>query len=396
MRFQYQAIAESGDLEGGIIDATSEHEAFRKLTDQGLTVVEIQEQAKRRQVKARRIKQAELLQLFEELVTLLRSGVSLANAVDSLVEGQVNDSLGLALEEMSSGLQQGKPFSEVLRSSSLQLPGYLLQLASAGELSGKLADALAEGVEQMRFDEKIRSETGNALIYPAVLVVSGILAVGLVFALVVPKFSNLLDEKADIPWLATMVLKSGMYFNDNLALIVAVTLAAAVGLFSLQKKAAFRQKLLDTVSRWPVVGVWLVETETGRWAAVLGALLGNGVALMDALALANDGVRISFRQRKLKLAAQAVKGGEALSEALKSQGALLPTAYNILRVGEKSGELPAMLKSLATLYENSSRNRMKRLLILIEPLAILLIGGAIGIIILGIVLAITSASDVPL
>ena len=93
---------------------------------------------------------------------------------------------------------------------------------------------------------------------------------------------------------------------------------------------------------------------------------------------------------------QAVKEGETLSAALKAQDALLPTAYNILQVGEKAGELPAMLKSLANLYEKSGKNRMKRMLILIEPLAILIIGGAIGTIILGIILAITSASDIPI
>ena len=153
---------------------------------------------------------------------------------------------------------------------------------------------------------------------------------------------------------------------------------------------------MDALSRWPVVGAWLIEAETGRWTAILGSLLSSGVPLMDSLLLANRGVRIPSRQRKLIQAAQAVKSGESLSEALKAQDALLPTAYNILRVGEKAGELPAMLKSLATLYEKSGRNRMKRMLILIEPIAILLIGAVIGTIILGIVLAITSASDIPL
>lgn len=396
MKFQYQIITISGDLESGVVDAVSERAALRQLNQQELKVVDIRPERARAGGRSGKVKRAELLQLFDELVTLLRSGVTLADAVDSLAEAQSNDALAVALEDMSQGLQQGKPFSEVLADSNLKLPEYLLQLAAAGELSGKLADALTEGVEQMRFDEQLRSETSNALLYPLILVISGILAVGLVFTLVVPKFSNLLKGEVELPWLAGFVLKTGLFFNQNAMAILLALLAIIFIVVVVLKRPEARSRLLDIISGWPVVGDWLVEAETGRWTAVLGSLLSSGVSLMDALMLANRGVRIPSRRRKLMQAAKAVKGGESLSAALKARDALLPTAYNILRVGEKAGELPAMLKSLATLYEKSGRNRMKRMLILIEPLAILLIGAVIGTIILGIVLAITSASDIPL
>lgn len=396
MRYQYRVITSAGELETGVVDAATERAALRQLSQQGLTVVELAPDTARLATGKGRIRQAELLQTFEELVTLLRSGVALADAVDSLVDAQFNPALAQALQAMSQGLQQGRAFSEVLDSSEIKLPDYLRQLAAAGEMSGRLADTLAEGVEQMRYDEQIRSETSNALIYPAVLVVSGILAVALVFTLVVPKFANLLDGKAELPWLAEAVLTTGLFFNDHaLWVLLGLALVVAAAVAALRRPDA-RSALLDALSRWPVVGPWLIEAETGRWTAILGSLLSSGVPLMESLALANRGVRIPSRQRKLSQAAQAVKAGEPLSEALKAQDALLPTAYNILRVGERAGEMPAMLKSLATLYEKSGRNRMKRMLILIEPAAILLIGAVIGTIILGIVLAITSASDIPL
>ncbi len=396
MKYQYKVLTTDGDVEDGTIDAASERTALRELSQQGLTVIDILEQQKRSSGNPGKVKQADLLQLFDELVTLLRSGVTLVDAVESLAEAQHNPSLEIALSNIAQSLQQGKPFSEALNESKLKLPEYILQLTAAGELTGKLAEALSEGVEQMRFDEQLLSETRNALIYPAVLVISGILAVGLVFTMVVPKFSNLLKGDAELPFLAEAVLKTGLFFNENGLLVLIALVASGFAITGVLSKPDARKRLMDSISKWPIVGEWLIEAETGRWTAVLGALLGSGVALMDSLELANKGVRIPSRQRKLNNAMQAVKGGEPLSAALKAQDALLPTAYNILKVGEKAGELPAMLKSLAALYEKSGRNRMKRMLILIEPLAILLIGGAIGTIILGIVLAITSASDIPL
>lgn len=91
---------------------------------------------------------------------------------------------------------------------------------------------------------------------------------------------------------------------------------------------------------------------------------------------------------------RAVRAGAPLAEALEEQAALTPTGYNLVRVGERSGELPAMLRSLARLCEDAGRARMKQFLALLEPLAILVIGGMIGVIMIGIILAITSANDI--
>ena len=396
MKYEYRAISESGDTESGVIDIETERAAARLLGQQGLTVLEISPFQRQAEGKPERAKAADILQVLDELVTLLGSGVALVDAVDSLAEAQTNAHIGFALELMSSNLQQGKSFSEVLKDSRLQLPDYFYQLAAAGELTGKLALSLSDGVEQMRSDQELLSDTRNALIYPSVLVVSGILAVGLVFVVVVPKFSNLLKDDVDLPFLASAVLHTGMFFNQHALAILVVAALSVLLVGGISRRPAVRARVLDKMSSWPVIGSWLIESETGRWTAVLSALLGNGVPLMESLQLANRGVRIPSRQRKLNNAMQAVKEGETLSAALKAQNALLPTAYNILRVGEKAGELPAMLKSLANLYEKSGRNRMKRMLILIEPLAILIIGSAIGTIILGIILAITSASDIPI
>ena len=396
MRYQYRAISESGDTESGVVDVETERAAARLLGQQGLTVLQISPFRKQTEGKPERARPADVLQVFDELVTLLGSGVSLVDAIDSLAEAHINADIGGALELMSSRLLRGHSFSEALDGSRLQLPDYFYQLAAAGELTGKLALSLSDGVEQMRRDQELLSETRNALVYPAVLVVSGVLAVGLVFVVVVPKFSNLLKDGVDLPFLASAVLRTGMFFNQHTLGILAVAVSLSLLVASIFRRPAVRLRVLERMSGWPVVGSWLIESETGRWTAVLSALLGNGVPLMESLQLANRGVRIPSRQRKLNNAMQAVSEGETLSAALKAQSALLPTAYHILQVGERAGELPAMLKSLADLYEKSSRNRMKRMLVLVEPMAILIIGGAIGVVILGIVLAITSTADIPI
>ena len=154
--------------------------------------------------------------------------------------------------------------------------------------------------------------------------------------------------------------------------------------------------LMDTLARLPLLGQWYSETDTAKWAMVMSAMLTSRVELVGALALASRGVRVSRRRAMLDRALAAVRGGQPLSAALETENALTATGYNLIRVGEQSGQLPEMMRSLATLYEENSSRRMKRVLTLIEPVAILCIGAFIGIIFIGVILAITAVNNVPL
>lgn len=396
MKYSYQAQAPHGDKEAGEIDAASVQDALRQLQKRGLAVYAILPAKASKKVQ-KPVNHAHLLYFFEELATLLQSGVTLVDALESQLEGREQDAIAEAISALVDGIQKGGVFSqELAKLHRLNIPDYMIQLAAAGEMTGKLASSLAKGVEQMRFEEQVAKEMRHALLYPLILVATGVIAIGLVFSLVVPKFTNLLNGNVDLPWLAQAVLKVGVFFNDHwFALLVTIILVTMMCIFQL-RKATVRQGLLNSLARLPIIGAWLIEAETGRWTSVMSALLGSGVPIVQSLELANKGVAIRYRLKRLEQAVVAVKGGEPLSKALQNQEALTPIAYNMLRVGERSGEVALMLSSLARLYEKSSRDRMKRVLVLIEPLAILLIGGVIGTIIIGIVLAITSASDIPI
>jgi general secretion pathway protein F len=273
------------------------------------------------------------------------------------------------------------------------MPEYVGQLARAGELTGELGRALADAAAQMDYELKLRNEMRNAMVYPAVLVGAGTLAVGIMFVFVVPKFASLLKRADDLPFLAWAVLASGTWLRENFLMAVAGLAAVSMAVTYFARKPEVRARALDWAARLPVVGPWLVESDTARWAKVLAALLGNRVPLLRGLELAQSGLMIPSRRARLGEVARAVRGGSALADALEDHEALTATGYNLVRVGERSGRLPGMLDSLARLYEESGRNRMKRVLILMEPAAILVIGSVIGTIILGVILAITSAND---
>ncbi len=397
MRYKYQALDAQGQEVSGILAADAEREAIRQLQKRGLTALSLvvisTEQSTERKVT--KLKQRDILIVLHELATLLESGVTLIEAVDSLSTSSHHPTIALTFSIMATQLRQGQTFSNALRQSPLKLPWYILQLVEAGELTGKVATALRDGVTQMEYDAQISSEMRNAMIYPIILIVSGIAAVLLIFTIVVPRFSSMLHNRNDdIPWLAQAVLNTGMFLNTHFDLIIAATIAVVTSVAYLLKQPRLRAKLIDILINFPLLGIWLLESETARWAAMMGTLLENRVSLLKALELSNQGIKVPSLNAKLIQVSKSVRAGAHLSQALQDNDALTATGHNLIRAGEKAGELPRMLRSLAKLLEESGRVRMKRFLLLIEPIAILVIGGIIGIIITGVILAITSINQI--
>lgn len=394
-RFQYEALNSDGESLSGLIRAGGQREALRALERRGLTVVALGagEGDAGKASRHRRLQDADVILAVQELSTMLTSGVPVADAVSSQAGSAPHPRVAQAFAGMARDLQRGQAFSVALGRSGLPLPEYVMQLARAGELTGELGRALTDAAAQMEYEHGLRTEMRNALIYPSVLVVAGVAAVALMFLFVVPKFATLLKRADELPFLAWVVLGSGMWIRAHFWSATLGVLLVAGGAATALRRPDVRRRLLDRIARLPVVGPWLVEADTSRWAKVLAALLANRVPLMRALELAQAGLQIPHRHVRMGEVTRAVRGGASLADALEDHEALTPTGYNLVRVGERSGKLAGMLDSLAGLYEEAGRTRMKRMLILIEPIAILLIGGVIGTIILGVILAITSAND---
>lgn len=393
-RYQYEALNSDGISLSGMLRAGSEREAARALERRGLSVVSLAAgDGDAGPGRRGKLKTGDVILSLQELATMLTSGVSIADAVASQAVGAHHPRITEAFARMSRELQRGQAFSATLAGAGLPLPEYVLQLARAGEMTGELGKALRDAGAQMEYEQQLRNEMRNALIYPMVLVVAGIAAVSIMFIFVVPKFSTLLKDADKLPFLGWAVLALGTWTREHFAWLVVGLVLAVAGLAWILRKPELRAAALDRIARWPVLGPWLVESDTARWAKVLGALLGNRVPLMRGLELAQSGLQLPHRRARMGEVTRAVRGGASLADALEDHDALTATGYNLVRVGERSGKLASMLDSLARLYEEAGRNRMKRVLILLEPLAILLIGGVIGTIILGVILAITSAND---
>jgi general secretion pathway protein F len=397
MIFDYQVANAQGEVLHGQVDAADQREALRLLQQQNLRPITLEPAAGARLAasgdRAAQASPQDTILAIQELTTLLHAGVPLAESVESISAAHAGTAIGHAFGLTLAALKRGDTFAVAITAAKLDFPPYLYQLAAAGELTGKLADSLETAMVQMQNEERTRQELRNALTYPAILILSGIAATMIVFLVVVPRFANLLKGNASIPLISRWVIGTGMFVQAHAGWVALGAAAAVFAAAALLRNPTARRRGFELLARLPLVGPWIVDMEMGRWASMLGALLGSRVAIIPAMELAASGVRIPRLRNSLQQVMRDVRGGSRLADALVTNKALGPTGVNLVRVGERSGELSPMLRALAQLHENAGRDRMKRLLLLLEPVAIILIGSVIGVIMVAILLAVTSLND---
>jgi general secretion pathway protein F len=401
--FQYEAVDPAGRTLSGRIDAGHEREAQRTLEAQGLVLVAL---APAKSAAARKVSlpfltadasnQDRILAL-KQLALLLKAGVPLVQGIGTLKNQATHPKLASAFADMEKRLRGGETFTAALAAALPTLPPYVNQLAAAGEAIGHLGQSLDDAAEQMSYERQVRQEIRNALTYPTVLVVAGISAVLFIFIVVVPRFSAMLaSAKEPLPWISTLVLKSGLFLSNNRGLLFVLVAISAVAAWQVFKSPKRRAQVRESIASLPLVGNWLREAEIARWSSMLGTMLANGVDLIRGLQFARDTISLSSLRDRLEQVTKLVRTGHSLSAAIASQHAFSDTALSLIQVGEESGQLPTMLKSLARLYEDTARQRMKQFLLLLEPAAILMIGVVVGGIVAAIMLAITSVNQVAL
>jgi general secretion pathway protein F len=399
MRFHYQALQADGRVLTGQVDAESPRRAYRDLARRGIRPTAITPAATRVRTGFAARKKAgrrDELYLLKELHALVAGGVPIAEAVGALEEAAAHPALAGALARLHAGLHRGERFAAAFARCFPAFPDYIQRVIEAGDMSGRLGEALADAAAEIEREARFRGELRGALVYPAFLIGVGFLAILFMFVVVVPRFAVMFRGKFDqLPWLSYAVIAGGMWIREHLMLGTIVGSAIAAGVVYAVREPEIRNRVRARLARLPLLGGWLAEIETARWAAVLARLLENRVPLMASLELARRALRGSGTQARMVQVERAVRSGRALAAALEDNHLLPTTALSLIRVGERSGNLPEMMRSVAAIYDEIVKNRVKTILAIIEPTAILLIGVVIGLMAVAIFLAITTINNVP-
>ena len=378
--FRYRAFDIQGKIQVGQVNAESEREAIRILKSRNLTPIKIGKSKKTHEGSLRRkISNNDLLDFTNGLCTLVEARVPLDRAL-RLLDG-ITDSTAMKnlVLNLLSDVKEGKSLASAMEAHPEVFSKMYVNIIRAGEEGGILHELLPDLAEFLETSAKTRQAIISAMIYPAVLLITGIISVVLLLVFVVPQFSAMFEDSgSEVPPSALFLLNVSE-FIQNYGLFMAFGIILAF-IFWKRLDKDYRSKLQKDrfLLSLPLIGALILYKESAIFSRTLGALLGAGIPLIRGLRVSKEVIINSFLVMHLDQVEEDVRGGAGLGLSLEKTGAFPILLHQLIAVGEESGRISSILLKTADTFDNFVRNQMSAIVSALQPALIIFLAIAVG------------------
>ncbi len=405
-RFRFRAYDRNGQLVEGELEGASRSAVLSSLRERDAFPVDVEEASGQRKTPWWALEiggsggmPAAALELFtRELATLVSAHLPIDEALrilalQPLMPRRCRD----VIDGLLSRVLNGESLAEAMTAYPRLFPDYYRKLVAAGERGGNLRGVLSALADFLKRGGAARQKIQSALIYPLVLLVAAVLALGIIMALLVPALEPVFaDAGAEPPAIISALIGLRDSFAAHGTLYAAIALTAILVGMLIARQPAVRETTGRLLSRLPFIGGMIGRRETARFAGTLSMLLKGGVPLLDASRIAADTLSNARYRTAAKTAHTNLAKGEPLSRQLENSGAFGPLAVRLVAVGEQTGQLPEMLARLSEIEDKALERTLERATTLAGPVLTLLLGGFVGAVILSVMGAIVSLNDLAL
>jgi type IV pilus assembly protein PilC len=394
MLFNYTVLTPEGSQSKGQIDAQSSDAAISSLQRRGLIVVSVNADQQKNFLQKRfsmfdRVPMKDIVIMSRQIAALFEAQVSAIKAFTLLAENADNKVLSFALSSIAQDIQGGITISGSMEKHVNVFSQFYISMVHAGEESGKLTDSFRYLADYLEREYELTSKTKNALIYPAFVIVTFIVVMVLMLTMIIPRLSVVLIETGQqLPIYTRAVISLSNFFVHYgvFMLIIVVAIGLYIGR-SLQTTAGKRR-----VDGWkitfPVIGNLYKKVYLSRIADNMDTMLSSSIPVLRALEITGDVVDNQLYKDIMAQAVNDVKAGVSISSSFEKHDIIPPIMVQMVRVGEETGSLGAILKTLARFYKREVDGAVDTLIGLIEPIMIVGLGVGVGFLLTSILVPI--------
>lgn len=379
MRFRLDVVQGRSAPQTLVVDAADLDSAQKHVQQQGYTILTAKAQGGTFAPRpSGQFGRRDLPIFIEQLHALLQAGLSLIEALETLHRGAVDrwtDIIG----PLGIHLRQGQTLSKAME-HQLLFPSLLIAMVRSAEVTSDIPQALTRYLEHERRSEQVRHQVTSVALYPALLMGVGGSVMLFLLLYVMPRFARVFESMNNLPWSAkAMVAWSQMLRVHGFDVLIGMTLvvAALVGTLSVP---AYRAKLLSRLLDLGPLAQRLRIYFLARWYRTIGMLVEGGMPLPESLRLANPVLPAGMRSAGLAVE-HAMRQGIAPSDAFTQANMATPVAEQLLRAGERSGDVGLMLGRAAEFHENEVAKSLDKAMRVIEPVVMAVIGLGVGIVV---------------
>jgi len=404
--FKYKATERTGKVSTGILEAASRNAAVKKLRDQQVMPISVEETKDRSSgvnfdvnfgQYFTRVKLRDVMDFTSKLSTLTDAGVTLDRSLAISTDLTENTKMKTVVRDLRRKIQGGASFGDALSQHPKVFNRLYINMVRSGEAGGVLDMILQRLTGFLEETEELKQEIISQSIYPIVLMLVSGVVVTLMVTFVLPKFTVIFDSMgADLP-LPTKILVSSVNFIKSswFFILGGLAIAFAVAKQYINSKEG-RLKWDSFKLRIPLVGPLILKIEIARFSRTLGTLVRSGVPILQALSIVKETITNQVISTSLLSVYSKLKEGGGLSTPLRETGCFPPLAVHMIAVGEETGSFETMLLKVADTYDSDVRLTIKRVMSAIEPAMIVIMGVLIGFIVLSMLMAVFSVADMPI
>jgi general secretion pathway protein F len=380
MRFEVRALNRRTGAVSLVLDAVSAQAASEQAQQQGFAVLRVRAETRAWWPGFRRPAGHEfaLGQFSQELLTLLEAGLSVVESIETLREKETRAERRQLLGQLVTCLYNGESLSQTLEHFPGVFPTLYTATVRASERTGDLAESLGRYVVYQNQLDVVRKKMISASIYPALLVGVGSLVIVFLLGYVVPRFARLFDDLGrDLPYLSRLLMDWGLLVADHSMTLLAGFALVLACLVLWLRRPATREALAARLIRIPALGDRVRVYQLARFYRTLGMLLRGGIPIMASLTM-TGGLLQGHLRKQLTQAMRKISEGTPISQAMEGAGLTTPVSSRMLRVGERTGQMGEMMERIARFYDDEIARWVDWFIRLFEPVLMLIIGVAIG------------------
>jgi general secretion pathway protein F len=321
-----------------------------------------------------------------QLATLLKAGIPLAEGLVALSEQSDNKKLQMILAGIRQRVNEGGSLADALMQHPKEFPELYTNMVRSGEAAGNLDAVLSRLADFLDTEHALRSKVSGAMTYPIVMMVMGTIVLGILMVVVVPQISAVFEDSGKaLPWNTQLLIFIAGLAGAYWWLFIPFAVGGYLGFRRWLRKPKGRATLDRLKLRLWVIGRLVRFVAVARFARTLATMLASGVPLLTALQIVKKVLNNTVLEKVVDEARDAIREGESIAAPLKRSGQFPSMMCHMITVGERSGQLEAMLENVATAYERDVESEVARLTTLLSPIMIVVMAIAVGFIVFSII-----------
>ncbi|MEG1426557.1 MAG: type II secretion system F family protein [Oscillospiraceae bacterium] len=390
--FKYTATGADGKTYKGLLNVADETVLYSKLREEGKFVTQSRELVGKR--SSGKLKIPVVADFCRQLGTLLGAGVSLVRAINIIVnEESIKPKTRIVYENMLRSIRQGVSISESMEQQAPAFPELLISMMRSAEATGNIDKTAKRMAAHYEKENRINSKIRSAMVYPIILLCMMVVIVVFVVSYILPQFADLFKTMGDLPWMTKVVIGLSDVVTNYWYIILIVAIFVVFALRMVLKIPKVRLWFDRVRIKSPIVGKLLRTIYTARFARTLSSLYGSGVPIINSLSTAAHTVGNTYIEKQFEGSVQSLQQGGTLADAIRGIDGFENKLASSVYVGEETGNLDEMLDITADSYDYYSEQAMNKLVTLLEPCMLIIMGLLVGFIMLAVLVPIFGSYD---